>query len=277
MCGDKMNSLKIADTRFGFIGVGIMGNIILSALCDKCGVDAKNVALFDKFSEKLAPLSEKGFYIASSASEVREFADVVFLAVKPQDIKTALSGFSSELKSKPSLAVSMAAGISGTLVHELFGGRVVRIMPNTPLVLGKGAVAVAKSVLASDDDVKLIMDIFSVCAVVSEVQENKMNEIIAVNGSSPAYFYLILECMAKWAERSGISYDEALKLSAATMIGSAEMVLSQNKPVSELKAAITSKGGTTFAALDVLEKELPNIIDASMNACTRRAYELSQQ
>ena len=152
----------------------------------------------------------------------------------------------------------------------------VRVMPNTPLLLGVGATAVSRRNI-SDEDFKYVYDMFANGGVVEILDESQMNSVIAVNGSSPAYIYLFAKAMVDYAEKEGIAYEAALKLVCATLKGSAEMLENSGDTPDVLIKKVSSPGGTTLKALEKLdEKDFYNSVVEAMDACTKRADELSK-
>ena len=166
--------------------------------------------------------------------------------------------------------VSIAAGITIDFVRENLelSCPVVRVMPNTPLLLSKGASALCPTDNVTEETLE----------VVEILTEDKMDAVISVNGSSPAYFYLFAKAMADYAEKAGISREVAMNLICATMEGSAEMLRSSGDDPETLIKKVSSKGGTTIEALNVFyNNNLESIVCDAMSACTRRASELSKE
>ena len=150
-------------------------------------------------------------------------------------------------------------------------------MPNTPLLLGKGATALCRSDNISDEDFEEVRMMFALSGEAVVLPESQMNAIIAVNGSSPAYIYLFAKAMVDYAVSVGIDGDTALKLVCKTFEGSAEMLRSSGDTPEVLIDKVCSKGGTTIEAMNVLrDKKVPETIAEAMAACTRRAEELGR-
>ena len=150
-------------------------------------------------------------------------------------------------------------------------------MPNTPLLLGKGASALCPSDNISDEDKQIVYNMFAGSGVCEYITEEHMNEIISVNGSSPAYIYLFAKAMADYAQECGIDYDKAMNLICATLEGSAKMLKESGDSADTLIKKVSSKGGTTIAALDCLESlGFYDAVKKGMAACTKRAEELGK-
>lgn len=264
--------------KIGFIGAGNMATAIIGSLMAQNNGKADFINVFDLDAEKCAVMQKNGVNICASAVDVMNNSDITVLAVKPQNYPEVLD----ELKpfvTEDKVFVSIAAGISISYVQNLLGCScpVVRVMPNTPLLLKKGASALCPSENISDEDKQIVYDMFAGSGVCEYISEEHMNEIISVNGSSPAYIYLFAKAMADYAEKQGIDYDKAMNLICATLEGSAAMLRESGDTADELIKKVSSKGGTTIAALDCLEKRgFYDSVQEAMQACTDRAEELGK-
>lgn len=260
----------------GFIGAGNMATAIINGML-KAGTSADTIMVFDVDEEKCRLMSDKGLIIAQTGAEVMAKCDYTVLAVKPQQLPVVLE----ELKQscdESKVVVSIAAGISTTYLQKMLGVSCpcVRVMPNTPLLLGCGATALSKTDNVSDEDFAAVKSLFDNSGITAVITEDKMNSIIAVNGSSPAYFYLFAKAMQEYAVEQGIDADTAMELICATMKGSAEMLLHSGDDAKTLIKKVSSPGGTTLKALDVFyDSKTEDTIKAAMDACTKRAIELS--
>ena len=263
--------------KIGFIGAGNMATAIIDGLIRNDSSSAGNITVFDVMTEKLDVIAKKGVMKADSAAEVVTKSDITVLAVKPQNYPEVLESIKCAVNSEK-IIVTIAAGISTDYIAKAVDCEcpMVRVMPNTPLLLGAGATAVSRRNI-SDDDFKCVYDMFANGGVVEILDETLMNSVIAVNGSSPAYIYLFAKAMVDYAQKEGISYDSALKLVCATLKGSAEMLEHSGDTPDTLIKKVSSPGGTTLKALEKLEeKDFYNSIIEAMDACTNRANELSQ-
>ncbi len=263
--------------RIGFIGAGNMATAIIKGLIAQNGT-ADFIGAFDLSEEKRSAMQEMGVTVYPSSCDVVTNSDIIVLAVKPQNYAEVLDGIKSVVTTDKTF-VSIAAGISIAYVQNALGCAcpVVRVMPNTPLLLKKGASALCPSNNISDEDKQTVYDMFAGSGVCEYITEEHMNEIIAVNGSSPAYIYLFAKAMADYAAQQGIDYDKAMNLICATLEGSAAMLRESGDSADVLIQKVSSKGGTTIAALDKLREHgfVEAIFDA-MNACTKRAEELGK-
>ena len=205
-------------------------------------------------------------------------SDIIVLAVKPQNYLEVLEEIKPSVTEDKTF-VSIAAGISIAFVQNALGCRcpVVRVMPNTPLLLKKGASALCPSENISEENKQVVYDMFAGSGVCEYITEEHMNEIISVNGSSPAYIYLFAQAMADYAAEQGIDRTKAMNLICATLEGSAAMLRESGDTPEVLIQKVSSKGGTTIAALDKLrEHGFTQAIHDAMDACTKRAEELGK-
>lgn len=264
--------------NIGFIGTGNMGTAIIkgiskSSLSDKLAVFATDI---DK--EKLNSLKEFNVTPLENAVEVCKKCKYIFLAIKPQmfdDLLDSISAFVNE----ETVLVSIAAGITGEYIKSktIENAKVVLVMPNTPLLLGEGATALAKVSPTSDEEFKLVCDIFGSCGEIAVIEKDKMKEIIAINGSSPAFIYLFAKGFIDYAKEQGIAEDVAKILFSKTLIGSAKMITDSGYSIDELIKMVSSPGGTTLKGLDELyNANLLTTVKNACESCTKRAYELSK-
>lgn len=262
----------------GFIGAGNMGFAIMKGAATSALSDQIKLFSFDPDTEKLERLSEFGITACASGIEVLEKCKYVCLAVKPQMFDVVLEQIAPAVKEETVL-ISIAAGITADYIRSktIPNAKVILVMPNTPLLLGAGATALAKCSPTNDEEFSAVRNIFDVCGITAEVSEDKMKEIIAINGSSPAFIYLFAKAFVDYAAKEGISQETALPLFAQSLIGSAKMLTNSGYSIEELIRMVSSPGGTTLAGLDKLyQGKLEETVDAACTACTKRAYELSK-
>ena len=264
--------------KIGFIGAGNMATAIIKGLMAQNDGKADFINVFDVSEEKCAAMKNMGANVMTSADEIAKNSSIVVLAVKPQNYPEVLESLKNSITTAKTV-VSIAAGISIAYVRKGLqcDCPVVRVMPNTPLLLKKGATALCPSENISDDDKTIVYNMFAGSGVCEYIDESHMNEIIAVNGSSPAYIYLFAKAMADYAKNCGIDYDKAMNLVCATLEGSAAMLRDSGEPVETLIDRVCSKGGTTIAAMDKLKEHgfYEAVLDG-MDACTKRAEELGK-
>lgn len=264
--------------KIGFIGAGNMGAAIMKGIyASEAG---KNIELYaaDPSAEKLEELAEYGVTACSDAVEVTEKCGYVFLAVKPQVIEGVLETIAPAVTDDKVL-VSIAAGISDEFIASktISDAKVILVMPNTPLLLGEGASALSRNDNVTEEEFEIILNVFRACGKAAVVPKDKMKEIIAVNGSSPAFIYLFAKGFVEYADTVGISPEAALELFSQSLIGSAKMLTDSGYSIDELIKMVSSPGGTTLAGLDRLyEGKLTEVVKNCCESCTKRAYELSK-
>lgn len=265
-------------TAVGFIGAGNMGTAIMKGIL--CCNLREEIQLYatDPDSEKIEMVMTRGVKKCDDGNGIVSECKYVFLAVKPQVIEEVLKSISGSITDNTVL-ISIAAGINSEFIKKATGKNVktVTVMPNTPLLLNEGASAIARDTVVSNEEFKFVCDIFSACGEIAVIEENKMKEIIAINGSSPAFIYLFAKGFIDYAQKEGIPADDAKKLFAQSLIGSAKMITDSGFTIDELIKMVSSPGGTTLAGLEKLnEGNLIGTVDNACEACTKRAYELSK-
>ena len=262
--------------KVGFIGSGNMAGAIISGIAGSL-YDCDSIAVFDVDEKKREQFFLKGMIAEDSAEDLVKNTEIVFLTVKPAHLNEVLEEIKDSVV-PDNIFVSVVAGVSIGYIKEKLGVSdvaVVRAMPNTPVLLGKGATALSFDKNISDEKIKLVSSIFERVGVFRIIDERYMNAVISVNGSSPAYVYMFIKAIADGAVKQGIDIATALDLATATVIGAAEMVKASSVSVDELIRAVCSPNGTTLEAVRVLEeKGFEKIIITAMDACTQRASEL---
>ena len=260
--------------RYSFIGAGNMAFAIIG------GMKNADITVYDKISSQYEKFGNT-VNIAPSAAKAVELSDYIVLAVKPQNFKELLceikeSGVSLDGK----VFVSIAAGVKISSICTALGKNVpvIRTMPNTPLLIGKGVTALSKNGLVSDEAFENIKATFASCGKVLELPEDKMNAVIAATSSAPAYIYYIIDCIVKEAISQGLDTSELTEAVCEMVKGSADMVMRSNKTPMELVKMVTSPNGTTERAMNVFYCQgLDKMISDAMKACTARAEELSDE
>ena len=258
-----------------FIGAGNMASAIANGLSKANIVDDPCILLYDKNHEQYAKFPAS-FSIASDLISGINQADFIFLSVKPQNIKDVLTQITIDISNK--VFISICAGITIESIESNFSSiKLVRAMPNTPLLIGQGITALCKNKNVLDEDFEFVKSIFSSCGMVTEIDEKDINALTAITSSSPAYVYLFIKSMYDGAKALGFDYDNTVELICKTFIGSANMVLSSKKTLEEQIAMVKSPNGTTERALNVLESQnISSTISEAMSACTKRAAELAE-
>ena len=270
--------LKLGNLILGFIGAGNMAGAIMNGIISTHTYSAKKICVFDINAQKCETFRKTGVTVADSSKDLVTKSDIIFLAVKPQNFAEVLTEIKSVV-SEQKVFVTIAAGISTNYIVKTLecSCPVIRAMPNTPLLIGKGATALCRSANVSDDYFELVKSIFMSCGTVSVMEESKMNAVIGVNSSSPAYIYLFAKAVVESAVKQGIPADVALPLFCQTLEGSAGMLRKEDTTPEQLIKMVSSPGGTTLKALDALyEHGFEQAIGDAMIACTKRAEELGK-
>lgn len=216
-----------------------------------------------------------GASVDSSISAV-SVCDVVLLCTKPHDIREALADV-ARVSDTGVLVISIAAGVTLAALEDAAGSsaRIIRAMPNTPALVGKGAAAFCLGSSAAAADAEVARRLLDSVGLAIEVPERLMDAVTGLSGSGPAYIYLIIEALADGGVRNGLPRADAVKLAAQTVAGAAAMVLETGIHPGELKDMVTSPGGTTIAGLAELEKSgLRSALIEAVTAATRRSVEL---
>lgn len=262
-----------------FIGAGNMASAIVKGMHDSKENSEYNIRVYDVMKEKAAELAGFGAQPAETVEEAVTGADYLVLAVKPQNFEEVLTEIRSCF-SENTVVVSIAAGITADYIKQVLGCncKVVLVMPNTPLLLGMGATALACVQPTGVEEFSSVCRIFKACGEIAVIPEEKMREVIALNGSSPAFIYLFAKGFMEYAEKAGIEETAALSLFCQSLKGAAEMMLRSDQTIDELIEMVSSKGGTTVAGLERFrENGLIETVQDACEHCTKRAYELSKE
>ncbi len=245
------------EKTFAFIGAGNMGGAIVEAVCR--AVDPKAVAVYDMDIEKVKALAEKtGCTAASDVLKAVAGARYVFLCVKPKIEKLAVAEIAPALKGDK-VIVSIAAGTTIESIRAMLSENgvslpVVRLMPNTPVAVGKGLILMAKAPDVSDADISALREALAPGGMVEPVDESLIDAATPVFSCSPAYVYMFIEALADGGVMAGLPRDKAQLFAAQAVLGSASMVLETGKHPGELKDAVCSPGGSTIVGVEALEK-----------------------
>ena len=267
-------------TKIGFIGAGNMANSLIRGLLAQ-GTDASTIWATDIDTAKLAQLAASSGVNSASLSELVANINVLVLAVKPQVMRQVCLDIARNLHGRKPLIISIAAGITSSHLHQWLGQNfaIVRCMPNTPALVGKGACGMYPNKLVSKQQKKMAEGLMSAVGLSVWVDtEDDIDAVTALSGSGPAYFFLFMEAMQAGAIEMGLSADLAKKLTYQTAIGAAELALSSEDDTAELRRKVTSKGGTTESAIREFEiGELRALVSRALKAAQQRSIELAQE
>lgn len=259
-----------------FIGGGNMAEAMIAGLC-RAGHAAENILVADPLPARCGELA--GLYGVETTQDNRKAAaraDVLVAAVKPQQMPKALQGLSGHLKPGATV-VSIAAGLRVAVLREWLGEQtsIVRVMPNTPALLGAGISAMFSE--AGDLHRRRAEYVMNSCGESLWVEtEPQLHAVTAVSGSGPAYFFLLAELMEASAAELGLPEPLAARLVARTAFGAGRMLAESGRSAEQLRRQVASPGGTTQAALDAMyERGLPEAVRSALLAACRRSEELA--
>ncbi len=236
--------------KYGFIGCGNMGGAIAKALAKS----TTDFAITDRSGKAIALAAEIpcGYF---SSEEIASRCERIFLGVKPHMMKGVLAPLQPILAQEKPLLITMAAGLTTAQIEEFAGCEipVIRIMPNTPVAIGKGVIQYCRNDLVTDEVLKDFLWDMRFSGILDELEERLIDAGSAISGSGPAYVYLFIEALADGAVACGIPRAKALEYAAATVIGAGEMVLATGQHPGALKDAVCSPGGSTIEGIRALE------------------------
>lgn len=266
-------SSLLGGEKLAIIGIGAMGSALAKGLIRSGKVKAEQIIAADVVPSKLEAISALGVQTTNDNKFAIQQSDIVLFCVKPQVINEVLVDVAPVIDPQKHCVISIAAGVSIANIESALprGTPVVRVMPNTPAQVLAGASAVALGTNAGEKHRRIAHEIFSAVGLVVDVPEKLMDAVTALSGSGPAYVFIFAEALTDAGVNLGLSRDVALKLAAQTLFGAAKMLLETGKHPAELKDMVTSPGGTTIAALSVLERNAfrGTIIEAVAAACER--------
>mmetsp|Transcript_28600 Transcript_28600/g.58119 ORF Transcript_28600/g.58119 Transcript_28600/m.58119 type:complete len:278 (-) Transcript_28600:1765-2598(-) len=262
--------------QVGFLGAGMMASALMGGLLDKKVVDQPSqISCSDVWEPAREAAAAKGYAATESNAEVcKRGTDAIILAVKPNIISSVCADVSNA--GGDAVIISIAAGVKLSVLEAAMPGRrVVRVMPNTPCLVGEAASGFALGSLANDKDREIVKSIFGSVGLALEVKEELLDAVTGVSGSGPAYVFQFIEALSDGGVRAGLPRNIATQLAAQTVKGAAEMVLSTGKHPGLLKDGVTSPGGTTIAGVEALENGgFRSATISAVKAATKRSMQL---
>lgn len=265
--------------KLGFIGAGNMAGAIISSVLNNGMYSAEDIFICEKNEIKRGEYAQKGFVVVADETELVKRSNFVFLAVKPADLRGVLEKIAPFVTIN-NVIVSIAAGASIRFIKSLIGpdSKVVRVMPNMPLTVGKGATAIAYEMPITYREFLFVKKIFEASGIVETLEDSQMNEITSVSGSGPAYVYALILAMINGAVAQGIDRGVAEQLVIQTVSGAVSALEKTGEDAEFALKKVCSPNGTTLKAIEVFEKEGFNqtVADA-MLACTKRAAEMGKE
>jgi pyrroline-5-carboxylate reductase len=270
----------MTDTHFriAFIGGGNMAGAIIGGLVRQ-GLPAAQIAVVEPFDEARARLARQfGIQADEKAGPALAAADLVVWAVKPQTFKEAAGQARAHVHK--ALHLSVAAGIrSGSIAQWLGTERIVRSMPNTPALVGKGMTALYARAAVGEADKQRVEQVIATTGEHLWVgEERHLDAVTALSGSGPAYVFYFLEAMTQAGTEMGLDAGQARRLAVGTFAGASELARASSEPLQVLRERVTSKGGTTYAALTSLEQDqVKAAFVKALHAACKRAEELGDE
>ncbi|KAK3929239.1 Pyrroline-5-carboxylate reductase 3 [Frankliniella fusca] len=267
--------------KLGFIGAGKMAQAIAHGLLNKDLVSPGDVYASAPSDNNLKFWRDKKMNATHSNDEIVKNCDIIYLAVKPQYLSDALSKISFSKEQR--LFVSIIAGVTTNSLEEILGSlvpssRVVRVMPNTPMLVGSGCSVFCAGSSSTKQDTLLVKAMLSELGLCIEVKESLIGPAGAISGCGPAFMYLLIEGLADGGVKMGVPRDVAQLLAAQTMVGAAQMVLQTGRHPGQLKDEVCSPGGSTIAGVNALEdRAVRSAMMAAVEAATLRSAELGKK
>lgn len=238
--------------KYGFIGCGNMGGALIKALASA----TKEIILADFFKEKAQNLAEELNLKTGTNEEVVASSKMVFLAVKPQMYSDVLLSLKDLLQEKKPVIITIAAGIKMEKITEILGFSlpIIRIMPNTPVQVGKGLIMYDFNELVDEKTVNDFVKDMAFAGTMDKIQESLIDAGTAVSGCGPAYMFMFIDALAKGGVKCGLTEEQAILYATATMEGAAKLLLESKLPPETLKQNVCSPGGSTIKGVEALEQ-----------------------
>lgn len=268
------------DKKIGFIGSGNMAGAIIRGILARGLAAPEQIMATGRQEKKLEALKEElGIRVTTDNKEAAEFADILFLAVKPKVFSEVIPEIRKS-RNPEGLVISIAAGQTIEAIEKQFGEdiRLIRVMPNTPAMVGEGMASLSPNQRTLSEDLAVAEEIFNSIGKCEVISEELMDAVIGVSGSSPAYVYLFIEALADAAVLGGMQREQAYRFAAQAVYGSAKMVLESGIHPGELKDMVCSPGGTTIEAIYELEKQgFRGAVMEGVCACMKKSKKMSEK
>ena len=266
-----------SEKQVAVIGAGVMGEALISALITY-GISPSAITISEKREERALELMDRYKVSRASLSENIAKCDMILLVVKPQDMATVLEEIKPNIR-KGCLIISFVAGKQIRGIADLIGtsaNPVIRVMPNTPTLVGAGMAAISCCKLVTTEQREFTLGFLSAVGKVIEVDESLQDAVTATSGSGPAYFFRFVEAMIEGAVALGLSQEDATTLTIQTIVGAAKLLDQSGDTPTTLREKVTSPNGTTFAALNSFnDSDLSGVVANAMKAARDRSQELA--
>lgn len=260
----------------GFLGYGNMGSAILEGLLGQHVINSSHAVIYDPEPARVEAALRLGVDTADTPGELARKSDFLLLAVKPQTMEAALEQVRPGLRPE-TLLITIAAGLSTAWFEQRLGAglRIARVMPNTPALVQAGASGIALSAACTPADREVVRRVFESIGVAEFVPESAIDAVTALSGSGPAYFFYMVECLVAAAVAEGLEESLARRLATQTLYGAGALLKTSDEPPAELRAKVTSKGGTTEAAIKHFQANgLQDLVSGAVRAAAARSREL---
>ncbi|HYG78525.1 MAG TPA: pyrroline-5-carboxylate reductase [Planctomycetota bacterium] len=277
MSSTPASTTVLSTHALGLIGAGNMAEALVRGVINSGAIPLNRIIASDISTERRAYFSEKlGVRATTENTEVVQNADLLVLCVKPQQVNDVLKSVASLFDPKKHLLASICAGVTTARLEAPLpaGARTVRVMPNTPMLVGLGASCLSAGKNASAADVAVIEALFSSASLTLRVEERMMDAVTGLSGSGPAYLFYLVEAMIDAGIAEGFTREQASQLASRTVLGAAKMLEETKLPPEELRRRVTSPNGTTQAAIERLDADQ---VKAKITAAVRRAAERSRE
>jgi len=265
------------EKKIGLIGAGNMGEAIINGLSKKIDPTQLNIYDIDKDKSKL--ISEKNnTNLCLTTNEIIEKSDIIIFAVKPNIVLNLIDNLSNSLNGK--IVISIAAGITIKAMEERLSHKhqIIRVMPNTPSLVGEGISVLSPNSSVTDETLKASQEIFSAIGEQTVLKEELMDAVTGLSGSGPAYVYTFIQGLIDGGVKMGIPREIATKLASQTVLGSAKMIMENGENPISLRGKVTSPGGTTIEAVHLLEKAgFSGIVMDAVEIATNRSKILGEK
>jgi len=264
--------------KVGVIGIGNMGEAILKGILSNTDISSDEIIVSDKNKERIDHIVNK-YSVAGTDNNERlvKLSDIIILAIKPKDLEKVLPSIGNLLDNK--LLISVLAGIRINKIKKFAqNAKIVRIMPNTPALVGESATGVAFDENITEEEKETILNLLNAFGKSIVVEEELMDAITGLSGSGPAYVLTFIDSLAQGGVKQGLSYQQALELATQTVLGTAKMLMETKEHPAVLRDKVSSPAGTTIYGLHELEKgKLKDTVMNAVESATKRSKELSKE
>jgi pyrroline-5-carboxylate reductase len=273
-----MKKQKKIDKTIGFLGAGNMAEALINGFVKSGLIKPSRITAGDVRKDRLRKIKLKYEINTASNKDVAHKSGIIFIAVKPKDVNVLLNEVGSCITQRQ-LVVSIAAGINTNRIEGFLkkGVPVIRTMPNTPALVGEGAIAVSKGKTVKKSHINTAKTLLGTAGLVVELPEKNINAVTALSGSGPAYVFYLAEAMEKAGRRAGLNGQVVKKLTYHTILGAGRLMLGMGLSPEELRRMVTSPKGTTEAAIKHLEEnKFQKIVMDAIAKAYKRAVELNK-